>query len=140
MINLKYIVVTLCVTTFSFAQEPQKEQVKKEQLKEVPMQTYELPNQVKPENKLSLQKYVEELYINSCRLYHKGAMPTVESGEFNVLLIDKKNDCNSFIKSADLATLTIEEVKEIRYEKSKQTDVMYGTKGGAFGVVVITKQ
>ncbi|MDR2223038.1 MAG: hypothetical protein LBE34_09895 [Flavobacteriaceae bacterium] len=139
MISIKYIAVALCVTSFSFAQKPQKEQEKKEQAKEVSTVMYELPNQVKPENKLSLQKYVEELYINSCRLYHKGAMPTIESGDFNVLLVDKKNDCNSFVKSADLASLKIEEVKEIRYEKSKQTDVMYGSKGGIFGVVVITK-
>ncbi|OJR88236.1 hypothetical protein BK387_27805, partial [Escherichia coli] len=100
---------------------------------------YQSKEEVNPGNKLTLQQYVEDLYINTCKLYHKGAIPTIEPGNFSVMVIDKKGDGNTMMKSKDLALLKVEDVKEIRFEKSKQTDVMYGYKKGDFGMIVITK-
>lgn len=138
MNKFKYIAVAMCVTVLSFAQLPQD---KTTVIKDSMPKAYVGITDVNPSNKVTLQQYVEELYINTCKLYNKGAIPLVESGEYNVLLVDKNAgvDASTFIKSKDLAMLKIEDVKEIRYEKSKQTDVMYGSRGGAFGIVVITK-
>lgn len=138
MNKLRYILVALGISAISFAQDPQE---KNTVVKDSLPTAFQNILDINPNNKVTLQQYVEDLYINTCKLYHKGAMPLVESGDYSVLLVDKKagGDGNTFIKSKDLAKLKIEDVKEIRYEKSKQTDVMYGSRGGAFGIVVITK-
>lgn len=138
MNKLKYIAVALCVTALSFAQIPQD---KTTIIKDTLPTSVQKISDMNLGNKVTLQQYVEDLYINTCKLYNKGAVPLVESGEYDVLVVDKKAglDGSNFVKSKDLALLKIEDVKEIKYEKSKQTDVMYGSRGGAFGIMVITK-
>lgn len=138
MNKLKYIAVALCVTALSIAQVPQD---KTTVIKDTLPTSVQKISESNLGNKLTLQQYVEDMYINTCKLYNKGAVPLVEAGEYDVLLIDKKGtaDGSTFVKSKDLALLKIEDVKEIKYEKSKQTDVMYGSRGGAFGIMVITK-
>ncbi|AJA69317.1 hypothetical protein HX045_03195 [Myroides odoratimimus] len=136
MRHLRYIVVALCVTTFCIGQNPQD---KNTSINDSLASLYQSKEEVNPGNKLTLQQYVEDLYINTCKLYHKGAIPTIEPGNFSVMVIDKKGDGNTMMKSKDLALLKVEDVKEIRFEKSKQTDVMYGYKKGDFGMIVITK-
>ncbi|MDM1092709.1 hypothetical protein [Myroides odoratimimus] len=138
MKKIRYSIVALGVTALCFAQDPQEKTINAKD--SLPTSVQKI-SEVNPGNKVSLQEYVEELYINTCKLYNRGAVPLVDSGDYDVLLVDKKGSAegSKFVKSKDLALLKIEEVKEIKYEKSKQTDMMYGTRGGAFGIVVITK-
>ncbi|RRT91822.1 hypothetical protein EGI88_06945 [Empedobacter falsenii] len=91
---------------------------------------------IKKENIIDLQTYIEEYYINASKYFNKGALPIVEKGEYSVLLIDEKD--NKIIKkSSDFKNIDPSKIKEFTYEKSAKAEYLGGYFGANFGVISI---
>lgn len=99
----------------------------------------EAPSEVKEENKLNLQEYVERLYQLSSAWYNDGALPIIKSGEYLVIIVGNEGKYNSEPSySKDLATIKREDVKSIEYKNGPSITALYGARGGLFGIVFIT--
>lgn len=99
----------------------------------------ESETEIKEENKVNLQEYVEKLYKISSAWYNDGALPTIASGEYMVVFIDKngkRSETPTYTK--DLVNIKKEEVKSIQYQNGPDISVLYGSRGGLFGMVFIT--
>lgn len=99
----------------------------------------ESESEVKEENKINLQEYVEKLYQVSSAWYNDGALPTIASGEYIVVFIDKngkRSETPTYTR--DLVNIKKEEVKSIQYQNGQDMSVLYGSRGGMFGMVFIT--
>lgn len=93
------------------------------------------PEEIKIENKINLQEFIENLYINSSKYFNEGALPVVEKGEFNVILLDKDSK-QVYMKSADFKDYTLNDIESFAFEKSGYSTI-YGVQGYYFGIVTI---
>ncbi|MDM1350211.1 hypothetical protein HX017_07505 [Myroides marinus] len=99
----------------------------------------ERESEVKEENKVNLQEYVEKLYQVGSAWYNDGALPTIASGEYLVVLIDKNGkmiEMPSYTR--DLVNIKREEVKSIKYKSGPDMLTLYGINWGVLGMVFIT--
>lgn len=87
------------------------------------------------ENRISLQDFIENIYINSSQYFNEGALPLVEKGEFNVILLDKDSKQIN-MKSSDFKDYTPDDIKAFTFEKSVVSRI-YGLQGYYFGIVTI---
>ncbi|AJH14168.1 hypothetical protein [Myroides profundi] len=95
--------------------------------------------EVKEENKLNLQEYVERLYHLSSAWYNDGALPVIKSGEYLVIIVGNEGKYNSEPSySKDLVGIKREDVKSIEYNNGPSVVALYGAIGGVFGVVFVT--
>lgn len=99
----------------------------------------EAPSEIKEENKLNLQEYVERLYQLSSAWYNDGALPVIKSGEYLVIIVGNEGKYNSEPSySRDLAGIKREDIKSIEYKNGSSITALYGARGGLFGIVFIT--
>ncbi len=87
------------------------------------------------ENKITLQDFIENLYITSSKYFNEGALPVIEKGEFNVILLDKDSK-QVYMKSADFKDYTPNDIESFAFEKSGYSTI-YGVQGYYFGIVTI---
>lgn len=90
---------------------------------------------VKKEN-YDLQSFVESVYINSSKLYNK-ALPNIEKGEYYVIVIQNDTQELKRTQTKNLKNIPISEVETFKYENSPMIKAIYGSYGGAFGLVTI---
>lgn len=81
------------------------------------------------------QLFIEKLYINSS-IFYNGLKPTIESGDFLVLIV-KDGSENKLITSKELKNTSSLQIEEITYKKSKSYDVLYGSFARNFGIVSV---
>ena len=93
------------------------------------------PEEIKVENKINLQEFIENLYITSSKYFNEGALPVVEKGEFNVILLDKDSK-QIYMKSSDFKDYTPNDIESFAFEKSVVSRI-YGLQGYYFGIVTI---
>lgn len=99
----------------------------------------EKDSEVKEENKLNLQEYVERLYQLSSAWYNDGALPIIKSGEYLVIMVGNEGKYSTEPSySKDLATIKRDDVKSIEYKNGPSITALYGARGGLFGIVFVT--
>lgn len=90
---------------------------------------------IQVENRISLQDFIENVYINSSQYFNEGALPLVEKGEFNVILLDK-NSKQVYMKSSDFKDYTPDDIESFTFEKSDLA-TLYGLQGVYYGIITI---
>lgn len=92
---------------------------------------------VKLENqeRQSLQDFVENIYINAVNTFN-GKQSLVKKGKYRVALIDKDGKRKA-INSSQLSDYFVDDLKSFKFEKSKTSDVLYGSNGELFGIITI---
>lgn len=90
---------------------------------------------VQTENKINLQDFIENVCINSSKYFNEGALPLVEKGEFNVILLDK-NSKQVYMKSSDFKDYTPDDIEAFTFEKSDYSTI-YGVQGFYYGIITI---
>lgn len=85
---------------------------------------------------IDLQDYIDNLYINSSKFYNKGALPTLQKGQYNVVLIDNTGNY-SYKKSSDFRGVNPDSIEKIEYNKSSKVTAVYGSFGENFGIITI---
>lgn len=91
---------------------------------------------IKKENVKDLQDYIEESYINVSKFYNKGALPTLQKGQYNVVLMDDIGNY-TYKKSSDFKGMTPDSVENISYKKSSMEEALYGVFGEKFGIITM---
>lgn len=90
---------------------------------------------IQVENRISLQDFIENVCINSSQYFNEGALPLVEKGEFNVILLDK-NSKQVYMKSSDFKDYTPDDIESFTFEKSDLA-TLYGLQGVYYGIITI---
>lgn len=90
---------------------------------------------VKKEN-YDLQKFVEDLYKNSSKIYNK-QLSVVEPGDYIVVIQRGNNSESTPARTKDLKDIPIESLEEFTYKKSATYGAIYGTFGYCFGMVFL---
>lgn len=90
---------------------------------------------VQVENRISLQDFIENICINSSQYFNEGALPLVEKGEFNVILLDKDSK-QVYMKSSDFKDYTPDDIESFAFEKSDLA-TLYGLQGIYYGIITI---
>lgn len=121
----------LCSTCLAFSQEDVKKLPPSTTIPIIQVKSEE----IQIENKVNLQEFIENLYITSSKYFNEGALPLVEKGEFNVILLDKDSKQIN-MKSSDFKDYTPDDIKAFTFEKSVVSRI-YGLQGYYFGIVTI---
>lgn len=85
---------------------------------------------------IDLQEYIDNLYITSSKFYNKGALPTLENGQYGVVLIDG-NGNKSYKNSSYFKGMNPNSIEKIEFNKSSETTALYGDFGEKFGKITI---
>jgi len=85
---------------------------------------------------INLQDYIESIYINSSKFYNRGGLAVVEKGDFTVILIDNEGK-HQPKKSSDFKNIDLDLIQELKFEKSPQTNALFGSNGALFGMVFV---
>lgn len=85
-------------------------------------------------NKISLGKFIEQIYFNSC-VFNTGHEPNVKTGEYVALVFDGKN--YKPINTKELFQLDSSDVREINFIKSNEMSAIYGVNASIFGIAKI---
>ena len=86
------------------------------------------------EKKISLGKFIEQIYFNSC-VFNTGHEPNVKTGEYVALVFDGKN--YKPVNTKELFQLDSSDIKEINVTKSNEMSAIYGANASIFGIAKI---
>ena len=87
-------------------------------------------------SKINLQDYIESFYKNSSR-YYNSALPSLDKGEYQILIKRKNEEKIKVSKTKNLDSIHRKDILEIKYEKSKYVEALYGRFYAKFGIVTI---
>lgn len=124
MRNLLSTILTLTACHFSLAQISDAKNIPTGNLLNVDSQA----------NKISLGKFIEQIYVNSC-VFNTGHEPSVKTGEYIALVFDGKN--YKPINTKELFQLDSSDVDEINVIKSNEMTAIYGSNVSIFGIAKI---
>ena len=112
-----------------------QDKIYKEQISTKIMVNDNSTEEVKRE-KIDLQSFVESIYINSSKFYNQ-ALPTIEKGEYYVLIDRADGTKGKRIMTKELKDISIDKIEEFTYKKSDVYGALHGTFGRMFGMVIL---
>ena len=85
---------------------------------------------------INLQDYIESFYINSSK-YYNSALPAINKGEYWIRIKRNDEEEMKISQTKNLDSINRKDISEIKYEKNKYVEALYGTFAMEFGIVTI---